>query len=263
MSKKIQFVKMTAQGNNYIYLDNRDFSYSKIDFSQLSKDVSWVRFGIGADGLVVIEHDEEADCLMRIFNNDGSEAQMCGNALRCVGYLLAEEGKTNPIAINTLSGVKIAEVDLVHKSVKVNMGSPRLVKEYKSETLAGNIIDVGNQHLIVNNQKMTYLRDEFLELAESKQRSGDFPDGINIELIYVFTRKHIDAIVYERGSGLTYACGSGATALFWDCYQNKLVDRSVKIKLDGGDVKVSLNSNNNVILEGQVTKICEGTFYWR
>lgn len=261
MSKSIKFVKMTAQGNNYIYLDNRDSSYSELDFGALSKDISDIRFGIGSDGLIVMNHDNEADCLMRIFNSDGSEAKMCGNALRCVAFLLATEKKSLSVAINTLSGIKEAEVDLATKSVKVKIGIPKLVTKYKSATLSGNIIDIGNQHLIVNNSFFNISREEFLNLAKEKQGSLDFPDGINIELIEILDRKRIEAVVYERGSGLTYACGSGASALFWDCFQNGLVDDKVTIKLDGGQVKLSL-VNNSVILEGSVAVVCGGTFYW-
>lgn len=252
---------MTAQGNNYIYLDNRDSRYSKLDFKVLSQDISNVRFGIGSDGLVLMEEDEDSLCLMRIFNSDGSEAKMCGNALRCVAYLLAEEGHNNPLVINTLSGFRQAEVDKNTKIVRVNMGVPKLVKKYCSGTLSGNIIDIGNEHLIVNNQSLNLTRAEFLKLAEEKQSSPDFPDGINIELIKIIDRNTIEALVFERGSGLTYACGSGASALFWDCYQQGIVSDSVKIKLDGGDVKISLN-DNNVILEGNVSSICDGTYHW-
>lgn len=252
---------MTAQGNNYIYLDNRDFCYEHLDFNALSRDISNVQFGIGSDGLVVLENDEDALCLMRIFNSDGSEAKMCGNALRCVAYLMAKEGHRT-LAINTLSGIRQAEVNLTSKRVKVNMGTPELVNSYNSDALSGNIIDVGNQHLIVNNINFKLNREEFLKLAEAKQASVDFPDGINIELINVIDRNNIQATVFERGSGLTFACGSGATALFWDSYQNNLVAGNINVKLDGGDVKLSLNSNN-VILEGEVAEICSGTFYWR
>lgn len=261
MNKNIKFIKMTAQGNNYIYLDNRDFRYEEIDFSGLSKAISCVRFGIGSDGLVVLEDDEDALCLMRIFNSDGSQAKMCGNALRCVAYLMAEEGHINPIRINTLSGIRIAEVDIKTKNVKVNMGLPKFIEQYESDNILGNIVDIGNQHLIIHNN-FALTRKEFLEIAEKLQTSSVFSDGINIELIDILDRKRIQAIVYERGSGLTYACGSGASALFWDCYINGLVDDSVIIKLDGGDIKVSCE-NNNVILEGEVKHIGSGTFYWR
>ena len=261
MSKKIFFTKMTAQGNNYIYIDNRDYRYERVDFSALSKDISHVRFGIGSDGLVVLEYDEDAHCLMRIFNNDGSEAKMCGNALRCVAYLLAEEGHNKNVIINTLSGFRQAQVDFSTKTVKVNMGRPKLMQHYNSESLSGNIIDIGNQHLVVDNTKLAISRQNFLNLAKAKQSSPEFPDGINIELITINDRKNLEAIVFERGSGLTYACGSGASALFWDCYRKDLVDDRVNIKLDGGDVKVSLE-NDNVILEGSVSIICEGNFYW-
>ena len=252
---------MTAQGNNYIYLDNRDLCYDKLDFNALSRDVSDIRFGIGSDGLVVINKDAEADCFMRIFNSDGSEAKMCGNALRCVAYLISLKSSKSHVSINTLSGIKTAHVNLEESSVKVNMGMPKLIKEYDSSSLAGNLVDIGNLHLIVNKDRHNLTRDEFLSLAQEKQESPDFPDGVNIELIEILSRDKISALVYERGSGLTYACGSGATALFWDCYRKGLVAKTATINLDGGDIKVSLK-NNNVILEGQIRIVCKGTFYW-
>lgn len=259
MSRNIEFIKMTAQGNNYIYLDNRDLRYADVNFSNLSSAISDVRFGIGSDGLVVLEKQEKAHCLMRIFNSDGSEAKMCGNALRCVAFMLAEEGFASPIIIKTLSGVKTATVNIETKVVKVNMGIPNTLAPVQIGKLSGNVVDVGNQHWVIRNSEVT--RDEFIRDAEKVQTSLAFPDGINVELIDIIDRTTIVAIVYERGSGVTYACGSGVTAIFWDCYEQGLVDKRVKIKLDGGEITVSLQKDN-VVLEGKVTHIAEGTFRW-
>lgn len=259
MSRSIEFIKMTAQGNNYIYLDNRNLRYKDLNFSKLSQAISDVKFGIGSDGLVVLEKEEEAHCLMRIFNSDGSEATMCGNALRCVAFMLAEEGSASPIIINTLSGIKTATVNIESRVVQVKMGVPKILTPVKIGQLAGNVIDVGNQHWVIRNSEIT--REEFLRDAEKVQTSLAFPGGINVELIEIIDRTTIVATVYERGSGVTYACGSGAVAIFWDCYHQDLIDRRVKIKLDGGEITVSLQKDN-VILEGKVTHIAEGTFRW-
>ncbi len=261
MNKNINFTKITAQGNNYIYVDNRDLSLQDIDLTSLAIAVSDIRFGIGSDGLVVINPDVEADCFMRIFNSDGSEAKMCGNALRSLAYLLAQDMGKVEISINSLSGVKQAKVDVEQACVRVEMGQPKLVRNFFSPSLNGNVIDIGNLHLIVNNKEANLTRAEFLKLAEDLQKTRDFPDGINIELIDVVSPKRVEAIVYERGSGLTFACGSGASALFWDCYQASLVDSSIIVGLDGGDLKV-FQSNNNVNLEGEVRIVCQGTFKW-
>ncbi len=263
MTRDIDFIKVTAQGNNYIYIDNRKETYQNIDFNNLSKAVSDIRFGIGSDGLVVMNEDadKETDCFMRIFNSDGSEAKMCGNALRSVAYLLAEESKKTNFTIGTLSGTKKAKVDLGESTVIVEMGLAKVITSYSSDRLKGNVIDIGNQHLIINNDKAKMKREDFLHLAEDIQCSNDFPDGINVELIEIISPERIKAIVYERGSGLTYACGSGASAIFWDCYKQRLVESTVTIELDGGDVRISYK-NNNINLEGQVREVCHGTFKW-
>ncbi len=261
MNKIIEFTKVTAQGNNYIYLDNRAGKYNNINLNDLSKSVSDIRFGIGSDGLVVYNQDQEADCFMRIFNSDGSEANMCGNALRSIAYLLAKESGNESIKINTLSGIKQATVDINKSIVKVDMGCPIIKGVYKSSSLSGHIVDIGNKHLVVNNQELGMSRQEFLQAAKELQNSSDFPDGINVELVDIISKKKIKAIVYERGSGLTYACGSGATALFWDSYLQKLVDKNVVIGLDGGDLRVSYQKNK-VILKGEVRQVCTGNFYW-
>lgn len=261
MNRKIDFTKMSAQGNNYIYVDNRKKTYDNLDYNALSKAVSDVRFGIGSDGLVLINSDSEADCFMRIFNSDGSEAMMCGNALRSLAFLLAEESGKEFVSINTLSGIKKAQVDIENRVSIVDLGEAKLLTKYESELISGNVIDIGNQHLIINNAHAKLSRNNFLHLAEELQKDSAFPDGINVELIEVLSRRRIKAYVYERGSGLTYACGSGASALFWDSWNKGLIDKNAVIELDGGEVKVSLD-NNNVILEGEVKVICTGTFKW-
>ncbi|MFA7056259.1 MAG: diaminopimelate epimerase [Candidatus Cloacimonadales bacterium] len=259
MSKQINFIKMTAQGNNYIYLDNRDFRFENYNLAKLSKAISDVKFGFGSDGIVVLDSDEDTHCFMRIFNSDGSEAKMCGNALRCVAFMMAEEDNHAPILINTRSGIKTASVNRETRVVKVNMGVPKTLKRIEIGKMSGNVVDVGNRHWIIRNSEIT--RDEFIKEAERVQKSAEFPKGINVELINILDRNKITAIVYERGSGVTSACGSGATAIFWDCYEQGLIDKKVKIKLEGGDITVSL-VKDNVILEGQVTHIGTGTFIW-
>ena len=256
---EIPFIKMTALGNDYIYVVDMDFELEGVDFSELARDVSDRHFGIGSDGLVIINDSDEADCSMRIFNSDGSEAEMCGNALRCVGLIAYGSNDTRTAKISTLSGIKTVKCSTKGGFVKANMGQPVIVKELNVAGFNGDIVDVGNPHYVVYDDSIS--DEDFEKRAEALQHDPNFPNGVNVERARVKNKKNIECLVYERGSGMTLACGTGATALFWSCYKRGLVDSKVNVKLPGGTLVVE-KLKSGVTINGEVSTIATGVYIW-
>ena len=154
------FVKMQAQGNDYLYFNFLENELPKIDFSELAKNICNRKLGVGADGIVMICKDLQHDALMRIFNANGSEAEMCGSALRCVTHILAKKKGQNKIFVNTKSGVKIGEV-LKNLQIKVNMGVPKFIDENVNVlNFGGQVVSVGNPHFVtfVENLEPNFAR---------------------------------------------------------------------------------------------------------
>ena len=266
MTQKIHFTKMHGAGNDYIYVDNtlyniKDPAAAAIAWSDRHK-------GIGSDGLVLIGRSTmpEADFTMRIFNADGSEAMMCGNASRCIGKYLFEKGLTDKTQIRllTLSGVKILDLHVKDgkvESVTVDMGEPAFEdpKQFlpRGEELPrGNFVSMGNPHYVI-----------FVGDAEHTDVSGRgsrlehhaaFPQRCNIE----FAEMRPDGIrvhVWERGSGITQACGTGACATAVAACQTGKAGRKSRIIMDGGTLEIEWSeADNHVYMTGPAEFVFDG-----
>ena len=275
MSEKIHFTKMHGAGNDYIYVDNtlyniKDLATAAIAWSNRHK-------GIGSDGLVLIGRSPlpEADFTMRIFNADGSEAMMCGNASRCIGKYLYEKGLTDKTEIRllTLSGVKILKLhtqDGKVKSVTVDMGEPVFENERQfnpsllnfeelpsvtGEAGDGSLfVSMGNPHYVIFTDKV--------DMVESKGKNLEyhaaFPERCNIE----FAEMRPDGIrvrVWERGSGITQACGTGACATAVAACKTGRVGRKNRIIMDGGELEIEwCEDDNHVYMTGPAEFVFEG-----
>lgn len=274
----MKFTKMHGIGNDYIYVNCFE---EKVDNPEkVSIYVSDRRKGIGSDGLVMIMPSDKADFRMRIFNADGSEAMMCGNATRCIGKYVYDKGLTNKteITLETNSGIKyltlfpeygkveFVEVDmgkaiLAPKDIPVNSDKESFIsepvevdgKEYKI-----TCVSMGNPHAIVY---MDDIKDLELEkIGPSFENHKLFPDRINTEFIEVIDSKTLNMRVWERGSGETFACGTGACASVVASVLNGYCnhDEEVTIHLRGGDLKITWNSDGTVIMKGPAALICDG-----
>lgn len=250
-----KFTKMHGLGNDYVYMDA---IHQKIDNgSELARFVSNRHFGIGSDGLILICKSDIADFKMRMFNQDGSEAEMCGNGIRCVGKFVYDKGLTNKttVTIETLAGIKTLKFNLKDKKVEtvmVDMGEPILnpekipvissenpVKNLKLKALDKEFIftcvSMGNPHAITvvkDTEKFdveTYGR--ILEVDKA------FPNKTNVEFVQIVDKEHIKMRVWERGAGETLACGTGACATAVACHLNGLTDRNVYIELLRRNIK--------------------------
>ncbi len=276
---KLNFTKMQSCGNDYIVFDNRD---GKITCPE-SIAVNYVlpHYGIGGDGIVLIEQSDKADAKIRIFNRDGKEAPTGGNAIRCIAKYLYEKGivRKNDMKIettNSVNDVKAYSFSGKVNSASVNLGKVELAGEnipcvWKEEQIVGKrvqiggkeyditLVNVGNPHCVVFSDKVDAI--DVKKIGPQFENSEYFPEGINTEFIRVVNRVTIKMRVWERGSGETWACGTGACAAVVAAvlagYCEK--DTNVTVKLRGGDLTVNYHSDGNIELMGNVKTVYEGT----
>lgn len=274
----MKFTKMHGLGNDYIYVNC--FEETVENPSQTAKFVSDRHFGIGSDGLVLILPSEKADFRMRMFNSDGSEAEMCGNAIRCVGKYVYDNGLTDKtkVSVETLAGIKILQLFTENgkvSMVRVDMGEPILKPSlvpvnsekdiFLSEPVeAGGVVyqvtcvSMGNPHAV------TYIDDveSFpLEAVGPKMETHAlYPRKINAEFVEVIDRNTLKMRVWERGAGETLACGTGACAVLVASVLNGLSERKATVELLGGDLLIEWNEeDNHVYKTGPAVKVFEGS----
>ncbi len=277
---EISFVKMQSCGNDYIYFEDLD---GKITCPE-SLAVNFVdrHYGIGGDGIVLIERSEIADAKMRIFNQDGSEGQMAGNSIRCVAKYLYEKGivRKETMTIETLSGVrevKVYSFGGIVTSASADLGEAvldgeRIPSVWKGEKVVGQpmeidgttyhvtLVNMGNPHCIIFCDKVDDVPVE--TLGPRIENSEYFPAKTNVEFIRVVNESTIKMRVWERGNGETWACGTGAAAAAVACVLNGLckMDTDITVKVKGGDLVAHYRSEDgHVILSGNVEKVYEGT----
>lgn len=275
---------MHGLGNDFILIDciNKSLSDS-LFLSYLAKKLCDRNFGIGADGLILILPSSKADLRMRIFNYDGSEAQMCGNGIRCFAKYAYENKLVSKIkfTVETLAGIITPELifqDLKNKKVlriKVNMGTPKLrrreipmngedtptvmdetLKINPEQTFKITCVSMGNPHCITFvNDVQSILVDEIGPKIENHPL---FPEKTNVEFIHVLNRKEINFRVWERGVGETLACGTGACAALVASVLNKKTDREATIHLPGGDLNIQWDDDGHVYMTGPSELVFRG-----
>lgn len=272
--KTFPFIKMHGLGNDYVYIDcfpktTAQF-IAKTDLAALARRVSDRHFGIGSDGLVLIMPSKEADAKMRIFNADGSEAQMCGNAIRCVGKYLFESGLccNTRVFIETLVGLRTLSLEIKGKevhSVTVNMSVPLVqpdVLMQGADPIGFTNVNIGNPHAVFFRE--TVFTDE--QVAYLGKRIGTHPhfsEGTNVEFVRVRNTSELDIRVWERGSGVTLACGTGACAAVVAAIRNGWTGREVTAHLPGGDLLIRWERDDQpVYMTGPATEVFRGEYTW-
>ena len=275
----MKFTKMQGIGNDYVYVNC--FEETIADPSAVARFVSDRHFGIGSDGLILVKPSDVADCEMDMYNLDGSQGAMCGNGIRCVAKFAYDHGivRKKNITVNTNSGIKYLDLDIKDgkvSSVKVNMGSPILTA--KMIPVVSDKEQVINQPLDVNGtiwnitavsmgnpHAVTYMEDvnslDIEKVGPMFENHINFPDRINTEFVKVIDRRTLQMRVWERGSGETLACGTGACAVAVASTLNGLVDEDVPItvKLLGGDLQILWNRQENLVyMTGPATTVFEG-----
>lgn len=273
----MKFTKMQGAGNDYIYVNC--FEQQVVNPNELAKKVSDRHFGIGSDGLVLICPSQVADFRMDMFNSDGSQAEMCGNAIRCVGKYVYDRHLTDKtvITVETLAGIKTLWLNIeegVCVSVRVDMGEPILQPEKVPVNFTGDVVVnqpvsiLGNTYGITcvsmgNPHAVTFLpevEDLPLEQIGPKfEHYEQFPARINTEFVKVIDRGRMRMRVWERGAGETWACGTGACATLVAAVLNDKTDRSAEIILNGGSLFIEWNEeNNHVYMTGPAVTVFDG-----
>ena len=275
----MHFTKMHGAGNDYIYINCMK---EKVDNpSELSIRLSHRHFGIGSDGIILIKPSDKADFMMDIYNADGSRAKMCGNGIRCVAKYVYDHGLTDKevIDIDTLSGVKtialIREGNTV-TGARVDMGEPVLeaakipVKADKSPVVDVPVsfgsgfsqmrmtcVSMGNPHAVFFAEDVDNL--ELAKIGPDIEKNDIFPEGVNAEFIELTDREHIKMRVWERGSGETMACGTGACASVVAASLNGFTERKAEVALLGGKLTIEWEEkDNHVYMTGPAVTVFEG-----
>ncbi len=276
----LNFTKMTGLGNDYIYVDCTDGTKLK-NIPEMAKKLSDRHFGIGADGLILIDKpdNKQSDFKMRIFNSDGSEAEMCGNGIRCVAkYIHDHNLSTNDkIAIDTLAGIKKVKIlendEGVCNEAIVDMGEPifqdknipynvyepfnkDLDINVEGEKMRFTVVSMGNPHAVTFVEDLDDLQIEMCgPVIES---NPIFPNRTNVEFVQIIDKNNIRVRVWERGVGETFACGTGACAAVVASGLNGYTDEIVNVSLPGGKLKIEWGKDNHIYMQGPATTVFEG-----
>jgi diaminopimelate epimerase len=275
----MDFVKLQATGNDFVLIDGRQIK--RRDWSALAKAMCDHHFGIGSDGLLLILSSKKADFYMRMFNPDGSEAEACGNGLRCAARCAMESGLASgtDIRIETPAGIKVLRV-LDKKNIQVDMGKPILkpsaipvLTKNKSARDTAPVIDypltVGKMKLKItcvsmgNPHAVCFLEQPVADFPLSEvgpkvEHHPMFPNRVNFEIVNIISRKRLEARVWERGAEETLSCGTGACVIAVAARLKKLTDNPVDIILPGGTLTVDWDSKGEVLLSGPAEVVFEG-----
>ena len=259
----MQFTKMQGLGNDYLYV----YGTVPENIVALCRKLSDRHFGAGSDGMIYISPSAVADFRMRIFNADGSEAKMCGNGIRCVGKYVYDKGYTDQthLTVETLSGVKTLDLRVLGGKVKeatVDMGLAQVEKEMRLSINGADLVctpvSVGNPHAVVFVEDAGSAPME--TLGKQIEHDPAFPDGVNVEFVQVLSQTELRMRVWERGSGITMACGTGACASVAAAVKKGycLSDTPVSVRLDGGVLKITVAQDGRVTMTGPAETVYEG-----
>ena len=273
----MKFTKMHGCGNDYVYVNG--FTEKVTDKPKAVVALSDRHFGIGSDGVIFINPSQQADFEMEMYNADGTRAEMCGNGIRCVGKYVYDHGMTDKTSITVESFGKVKYLDLTVENgkvvkVKVNMGKPELTAKdvpvvsvheqvideeiiVKEKSYRMTCVSMGNPHAVVFMDDVEHLAIE--EIGPYFENHERFPNRTNTEFVQVIDDSHVKMRVWERGTGETLACGTGACAAVVASVLNDLTDEKVIVKLLGGELSVRWDRKvNHVFLEGPAVKVFDG-----
>ena len=278
----MNFTKMHGASNDYIFIDARNVQQ---DWKRLAVEISNRNKGVGSDGIILALESAQHDLQMRMFNADGSEGDMCGNGIRCLAAFaiktgFVEKDKT-PIFIETISGIKSVIpiiTENIISSAKVNMGKPIFEPEnipIKVDANLKRIVDypltVGDKEFDItcvsmgNPHAVSFISTpvnsvDLVEIGPLVENHAFFPNKINFEIVNVISRSHVKARVWERGSGITMACGTGACAIACAGIKSGFLNHQVEVELPGGILQIEWGGNNDddVIMTGPVAEVFEG-----
>ncbi|MDP4159404.1 MAG: diaminopimelate epimerase [Bacillota bacterium] len=273
----MEFIKMHGLGNDFVFLDHLNVT-EDVDYPELAKKLCHRQFGIGGDGLAVILPSKVADARMRIFNSDGSEPEMCGNASRCFARYVYDQGIVlhNPMRVETLAGILTLGLNIQDgqvQGVRVDMGEPILRAELvpvlgQGEPVVGKSLEVlgetfqytavsmGNPHCVIFVEDFAKL--DFDRIGPAIEKHPLFPRKTNVEFIRIDSPREMTMKVWERGAGPTLACGTGACGSTVAAVLNQKTERAVTVHLPGGDLFIEWGQDNHVYMTGPASYVFKG-----
>ena len=277
---RVEFTKLQGCGNDYVYIDGAAWNVPQEKKPEFVRKMSDRHFGIGGDGVIFINPSEEADFEMEMYNADGSRGQMCGNGIRCVAKFVYDKGLTDKTEITVVSAGSVKRLKLYVqdgqvKRVRVNMGRPILKAEeipaLSNEeqildmpvVVAGrqwrmSCVSMGNPHAVVLAEDVEEL--PLAQIGPKFEHHSMFPERVNTEFIRVIDRNTIQLRVWERGSGETLACGTGCCAAVTACVLCGLTDRSVTVRVLGGELLIEWEEDTGeIFMTGPAETVFEGS----
>lgn len=270
----MKFTKMEGCGNDYIYINLMEEWVEEEQREELSKRLSDRHFGVGGDGVIYIGSSSKADLEMIMYNADGSRGRMCGNGIRCVAKFALDKGLVRENKMKIESMGEVYEVEVLSDMVRADMGAPKFLPnqipfqydwplalnvpmEVAGVTYPVTVLSMGNPHAVVLVDDLD--NAPVKTLGPILEKHSLFPEGVNVEFVKVEDEGHISMRVWERGSGETYACGTGACASLITCVLNGLTDSEVDVKLLGGVLFVKWDMvEKRVLLTGPAKRVFEG-----
>ena len=258
----MHFTKYNGLGNDFIFLDGKD-ALAVTDLAALARRLCDRYTGIGADGLVLLLPSAIADIHMRIINSDGSEAEMCGNASRCVALHLSQTRipAQKQFTLETLAGLITTEIiDIQKQLVRVNMGTAKEVEpltvQVAGKEFAGMCVSMGNPHFVIPVEHVeTFPIAQWGPLLETHPA---FPHKTNVEFVEVLSQQTVRMRVWERGAGITRACGTGSCATAVACATWGLTEKQITVQLDGGELQIAWPDKKEILMTGPAQKVFEG-----
>ncbi len=278
----MQFTKMHGAGNDYVYVNCFEETFPG-DPSELARKMADRRFGVGGDGLIFICPTDQADAEMRMFNLDGSEAEMCGNGVRCVAKYVYDHGIKQADTLKIATGAGVLDIDVYTsngkaESLRVDMGEPRLSPaeipttleatsadgfvvnaplDVAGRNLVGTCVSMGNPHCVIYVEEAN--DDLVLGAGPQIETCALFPARTNVEFIEIISRGEVRQRTWERGSGETWACGTGASAVCVAGVLSGRTDRELLVHLRGGDLQLEWRqSDNHVYMTGGAEEVFTG-----
>ncbi|MBI4399920.1 diaminopimelate epimerase [Candidatus Micrarchaeota archaeon] len=275
----VNFIKMHGTGNDFVIIDERKKILVKDKEKHgLALKLCDRHFGIGADGIIFISNSKKNDMKMRIINSDGSEAEMCGNGIRCLALYAASSSKKKKFKVQTLAG--LIQPEVIGNDVRVSMGKPRLkCKEipmnFNKTTCLNEILNVpgfgtftisavsmGNPHVIIFTNNLNEINLE--RLGPAIETHSIFPKKTNVHFVQVLNKNEIKIRTWERGAGITLACGTGATGCAVVCNLLNKTGEKIKVHVPGGELSIELvkkrGTITNTFMTGPATEVYKGSF---
>jgi diaminopimelate epimerase len=259
----LHFIKMHGLGNDFVLIDSRKEKLEGFDLKKLAIDICDRHFGVGADGLLIVWPSQKAHYRMQVINPDGSEAEMCGNGIRCFAKYVYETDKLKEevISVETPAGTILPAVLLENGkliAVEVDMGIPKDEGEVKLHGHIFRKILMGNPHAVAFVEDHAGIN--LGEIGPKIENDQHFPGRTNVEFVKVLNDREIDVIVWERGVGETLACGTGACASVVAANLAGKTGRRVLVHLPGGSLDIEWNEDNHVLMRGPAEKVFEGEY---